>query len=192
MPFSEILWPAFSVFLGICVAAQFVLIRSVNQRFARQSAMMRQLFNGPNGEDLEALFNRQTDEIAAATCNSQKALEMMEAMNGQFSDCVQHFSLVRYDAFDDVTGQMSFSLALLDGNGNGSILTSIFGRTTSRCFGKTVFAGQPEQTLSEEEQQALCEALKNRVKTDLNAKNAVILQNGNANGHLNGVELVSP
>lgn len=192
MAFSEILWPAFSIFLGLCVAAQFVLIRSINQRFAHQSAMMRQLFNGPNGEDLEALFNRQTDEIAAATQNSQRALELVEAMDGQFSACLQNFSLVRYDAFDDVTGQMSFSLALLDGDGNGSILTSIFGRTTSRCFGKAVFAGQAEQTLSEQEQQALCEALKNRRKSDLSQKSAAILQNGAASGHLNGAELVSP
>ena len=68
--------------------------------------------------------------------------------------------LVRYNAFRETGSDLSFSLALLDRNFDGMVLTSLFGREESRCYGKPVKGGQSTHLLSEEEMQALNEARK--------------------------------
>jgi hypothetical protein len=72
---------------------------------------------------------------------------------------MQRVALVRYDAFDDVGGRLSFSCALLDGRGSGVVITSISGRQDTRVYAKPVHAGTSEHNLSEEEAEAIREAL---------------------------------
>jgi hypothetical protein len=71
----------------------------------------------------------------------------------------QRVALVRYDAFDDVGGRLSFSCALLDGRGNGVVITSISGRQDTRVYAKPVHGGTSEHNLSAEEEEAIREAL---------------------------------
>lgn len=70
-----------------------------------------------------------------------------------------NLGLVRYDAFDDMGGKMSFSLALLDDHGNGMVITSINARAESRAYAKPIRGGTSEHNLSADEQRAIAEAL---------------------------------
>jgi len=149
--------------LAVCVIIQFGMMATMNRRWATQSKMLRQFFSGPNDEDLQALLARVLEDSHFARDTAQRAHFGMEEALGRLEGCLQHFALVRYDAFEDVTGQMSFSLAMLDGHNNGAMISTIFGRNTSRCFGKMIVAGQCEQLLSDEEQQALIQALEAKV-----------------------------
>jgi uncharacterized protein DUF4446 len=72
---------------------------------------------------------------------------------------VQQVGLVRYDAFEDVGGRLSFSCALLDDHGGGVVLTSINGRQETRVYAKPVTAGTSSYNLSVEEQEAIQQAL---------------------------------
>jgi hypothetical protein len=72
---------------------------------------------------------------------------------------VRNVALVRYDAFEDVGGRLSFSCALLDDNGSGVVLTSINGRQETRVYAKPVTAGTSSYNLSAEEQEAIQGAL---------------------------------
>ena len=72
---------------------------------------------------------------------------------------VQRTGLVRYDAFDDMGGHLSFSAALLDGQGNGLVITSINGRQDTRCYAKPVEGWTSSHNLSEEEELAIQRAL---------------------------------
>jgi hypothetical protein len=72
---------------------------------------------------------------------------------------VQRVALVRYDAFEDVGGRLSFSCALLDDHGTGAVLTSINGRQETRVYAKPVTAGTSSYNLSTEEQEAIQQAL---------------------------------
>ena len=67
-------------------------------------------------------------------------------------------AVVRYDAFGDLAGALSFSAALLDDAGNGLVLSSINGRSETRTYAKGVSAGVSEAPLSPEEQEAIAEA----------------------------------
>jgi hypothetical protein len=66
--------------------------------------------------------------------------------------------LVKYNPFADSGGNMSFSLALLNNNGDGAVVTSLHSREGIRLYSKTVKGYQSEQTLTEEESQAIAAA----------------------------------
>jgi hypothetical protein len=72
---------------------------------------------------------------------------------------VRHVGLLRYDAFEDVGGRLSFSCALLDDHGNGVVITSINGRQETRVYAKSMTRGNSSYNLSTEEQEAIRQAL---------------------------------
>jgi hypothetical protein len=72
---------------------------------------------------------------------------------------VRNVGLVRYDAFEDVGGRLSFSCALLDDNGTGVVMTSINGRHDTRVCAKPVSEGHSPYSLSIEEEEAIRQAL---------------------------------
>jgi hypothetical protein len=148
----------------VLVVAQFFWVALLNKRLERQSRMVRQFFQGPSGEDLEGLLRRSM-EVAEQSANScENWAGQLAEIEARQRGCLQYFSVVRYDAFEDVTGQQSFSMALLDGSDNGVVVTAIFGRSSSRTFGKLITGGQAEQSLSSEEQEALLQALERKVE----------------------------
>lgn len=71
------------------------------------------------------------------------------------ADTLRHLAVVRYDAFDEMGGRLSWSLALLDDRGDGVVLTSIHGRSEARTYAKSVAGWRSEQELSPEEAEAV-------------------------------------
>jgi Protein of unknown function (DUF4446) len=80
------------------------------------------------------------------------------ALRAEAGDALRHLAVVRYDAFGDMGGHLSWSLALLDDAGNGVVLTSIHGRSDARTYAKNVAAWSSEQQLSPEEEEAIAHA----------------------------------
>lgn len=72
---------------------------------------------------------------------------------------VRRVGLIRYDAFEDVGGRLSFSCALLDERGNGVVVTSINGRQDTRVYAKPITGGKSAYNLSVEEEEAIRQAL---------------------------------
>ena len=90
----------------------------------------------------------------------------LAALRSDLAQALKHVAVVRYDAFGDMGGRLSFSAALLDDAGDGLVLTSINGRTETRTYAKPIVAGQGKQELSPEEAQAVHSA---RLGTGLSA-----------------------
>jgi uncharacterized protein DUF4446 len=80
------------------------------------------------------------------------------ALRAETGDALRHLAVVRYDAFGDMGGHLSWSLALLDNAGNGVVLTSIHGRSDARTYAKSVAAWSSDQQLSPEEEEAITHA----------------------------------
>lgn len=77
------------------------------------------------------------------------------------ADALRHVAVVRYDAFGDMGGRMSFSAALLDDSGDGIVFTSLNARSEARTYIRGIKAGQsPATPLSPEEEQAVQRAMK--------------------------------
>lgn len=79
----------------------------------------------------------------------------IDALRGDVSSSLRHLAVVRYDAFGDMGGHLSWSMALLDDAGDGVVLTSIHGRSDSRTYAKNVTSWTANQQLSPEEEEAI-------------------------------------
>lgn len=103
---------------------------------------------------------RQQDDLDALGAAVAGVVTGLEGTRAELADAVRHVAVVRYDAFEEMGGRMSFSAALLDDAGDGLVLTSINGRTETRSYAKGVKTGASESPLSPEEQQAIGFALR--------------------------------
>lgn len=80
------------------------------------------------------------------------------ALRAEAASALQHLAVVRYDAYADMGGALSWSLALLDDHGDGTVITSIHGRSEARTYAKTISDWTCEQPLSPEEEEAVSQA----------------------------------
>jgi len=69
----------------------------------------------------------------------------------QVQGCLQNVKIIRYDAFDAMGGELSYSILLTDAKKDGILLTSIYGREESRCYAKAIKEGKSATPLAEEE-----------------------------------------
>jgi hypothetical protein len=95
---------------------------------------------------------------------------------------VRDLAIVRYDALNEMTGQLSFSVALLDSAGDGVVLSSINTRSETRTYAKVVLGGAGAQRLAPEEEQAVRTA---RLGTGLRATAGPQAAGGPARGATN-------
>jgi hypothetical protein len=92
---------------------------------------------------------RDVDGVSARTAMLERELQ------GSFG----RVGLVRFNPFEDTGGNQSFALALIDGRGDGFVLSSLHARAGTRVYAKAVAGGASEAALSTEESEALRQAL---------------------------------
>ncbi|NEZ47866.1 DUF4446 family protein [Clostridium niameyense] len=127
------------------------VISSLNKLKLKYKKFMR----GTNNANIEELINNYLDKIDKAKEETEYVKELYSDLDKRVKGCVQKVAIVRYRAFDDVGSDLSYSIALLDSNNNGVILTSIFGRNESTTYAKPVDKGISRYELSSEENQVL-------------------------------------
>lgn len=98
-------------------------------------------------------------EAGAPTTPERQRIEALEAdvvnLRGELVQALRHVAVVRYDAFGDMGGRMSFSAAIVDDTGDGMVISSIHARGESRTYAKGIIGGDSEIVLTPEERQAL-------------------------------------
>jgi hypothetical protein len=130
-----------------------VLILMIRLRRVRREYMLLRGESGDN--DLLATVGesvgktREVEQRINLVTNAQEDLASVGRL------AVQRFAVVRYDAFEDMGGQLSFSAALLDDYGDGIVITSINGRTETRTYAKSVRGMKSQHNLSDEERAAI-------------------------------------
>lgn len=98
---------------------------------------------------------RAVEDLRADVADVQHALGIAQR---DLNAALRHVSVVRFDAFGDMGGRLSFSAAILDDNGDGVLLTSIHGHTESRMYMKTVTQRKADGRVSPEELEAIAAA----------------------------------
>ena len=119
---------------------------------------------GPHGDrDLVAHGVELHEAFGSLREYVEEVAQRLDARLGgaerRLDGAVTHRALVRYDAYNEMSGHQSLSIALLDANRSGIVLSSIHHRDSARLYAKQVKAGAAEQTLSPEEEEALRLAL---------------------------------
>ena len=113
------------------------------------------LLVGDEQASFTAAVGRQTAATQALRRDVLALRGDVAGSRGELARGLRHVAVVRYDAFGDMGGQLSFTVALLDDAGDGLVLTSINGRSETRTYAKGVQAGSGEQPLSPEELEAV-------------------------------------
>lgn len=113
-------------------------------------------------ETLRGILQGQGEQIQRL----ERAIRALHATDKkqkiEIEGSVRNVALLRYDAFEDVGGRLSFSCALLDDAGTGVVLTSINGRQETRVYAKQVRQGTSAHNLSLEEEEAIRRAMGGR------------------------------
>jgi hypothetical protein len=160
----------------VLAVAAIVLATLANRRWAarsRQHGVLPSPEGHATGSSAPAGPDRPPDPAASAQVEAlASAVESLggavAALRGQLDaaatapqvpprdpTALRHVALVRYDAFADVGGRLSYSLAVLDDTRSGLVLTTLAGKTDVRTYVRAISAGQAEGTLTAEEQQAI-------------------------------------
>ena len=117
---------------------------------------MLNFFKKPKKEpkDLKEVLN-YLEKVEKDLKTASQDLENLKERN---QSNLQKVAMVRYNPFAEVGGNQSFSIALLDGNNDGVVLTSHYGREFHRVYAKPVKGGSSEYSLSKEEKEAIARA----------------------------------
>jgi hypothetical protein len=143
-----------ALLLGVagCIAAA-VALRSQRKvrRAYRAFAMGRR-------DDVLTLLERHISEVRHLRGEVTELRRHAEHLRDLDRQAISKVGSVRYDAFEDMGGRLSFSLALLDEHHDGVVITAINGRTDTRVYVKPVTGGRSRHNLSEEEAAAIEQA----------------------------------
>ena len=143
----------------IALVAVLVLVRALRRLRADQRAIL----GGSSPQDLVAHaaeldrgFGSLNDYVGDVVASLDARLTAAE---GRLDGAVAFHGLVRYDAYNEMSGRQSTSIALLDSTGSGIVISSIHHRDQARLYAKQVVAGRAELEFSPEEEEAMRAAL---------------------------------
>lgn len=151
--------PYIMITLGIITFLLFILVIILFKSLGNIEKKYRKMMRGVNSKNLEDLIEKYLDKVDEANNNSAKALEECIRIENHMKGCIQKVSVIRFKAFDDVGSDLSFSIALLDDNNDGVILTGIYGRQESTTYAKPIDKGISRYDLSDEELTVLNQAI---------------------------------
>ena len=111
--------------------------------------------------DLDGVYAQTLEEVDRLRQDLAVAREEIEGLRRAVRTKVSSAQLLRYNAFQDLGSDLSFSFALLDDEQNGVVVSSIYGRDESRTYAKPVHAGVSTYALTEEEMQVITDVIRN-------------------------------
>lgn len=120
------------------------------------------LLRGSEGTNFVEIVNDNIDQVHGLLEEVDALSERYAAVLRRVAGAVQHVGVVRFDAFRDLGGLLSFAVALLDDRGNGLVFSSIYGRSESRTYAKPVIERSSSYELSPEEREAIRLAMQSK------------------------------
>ncbi len=147
--------------IAILVAMVFILIylTSVSIKMSRFMKKYKLFMRGKDGVSLERAFESNFIEVdRIAEQNKNQSLEIQK-LRDQMSRTPVKTGIVKYDAFPDVGGRMSFALAMLDMNNTGFVMNAIHSKEGCYTYIKEIVKGESYIVLGQEEKDALRQAV---------------------------------
>jgi uncharacterized protein DUF4446 len=124
-------------------------------------AWRRQFATGEGlAENVEQIIAKLATKIKGLESGQEMGSANMTRLENLLGHSIQHVGLIRYNSMADEGGNLSFSIALLDARHSGVVITSLHGRQQNRTYAKQITEAESETTLSDEERNAIFDALK--------------------------------
>lgn len=126
----------------------------------RLSSSYQKMMQGADGQSIEQMMLARIQEIEELKQSVRELQAKQKMISADGMKHLQRVGLVRFNAFDNTGGDLSFSLAMTDAERNGFVLSGIYGREEARVYAKPIAAGESTYMLTKEEKQALESAAK--------------------------------
>lgn len=145
------------LFIGLTAVALLLLILVIvlMVKFSKLSRRYQKFMSGRNAKSLEKDIVGLYEDNKLIKASMDKNRKDIENLCRKFESAFQKIGVVKYDAFNQMGGQLSFSLALLDENDNGFILNSVHSAEGCYSYTKEIKAGLCDIALGDEEKKAL-------------------------------------
>lgn len=142
-----------AAFVLILILIIIVLIQTV--KISKLSKRYNKFMSGKNAKSLEEEFEGIFEDNKFIKASTEKNRKDIQSLYRKFEGAFQKMGIVKYDAFNQMGGQLSFSLALLDENDNGFILNSVHSAEGCYSYTKQIKNGLCDISLGDEEKKAL-------------------------------------
>lgn len=152
--------------LIVLVIVLTVITVSMSIRLSRLSRKYHSFMKGKDGQSMERAFSQKFKEIDKLKSQSDNHQYDIHTLKRRYKKTLNRYGIVKYDAFDDVGGKLSFALAMLDSDNTGFILDAIHSRDNCFLYLKEIVKGESYIMLSEEEIEALKRAV-NEIDDDV-------------------------
>ncbi len=152
------------ILLAIILVISFILgklwidLRATRNKFS-------QLLNENSSQNVEQMLLEHLKDRQDLRKHLETVDERVTSIERKLQRSKRHVGLVRFDAFPDIGGNQSFTLAVYDDNGDGAIVSSIVGRADNKVYGKNLINGKSDHNLTGEEQQAILMAIQTPTKS---------------------------
>jgi hypothetical protein len=150
-------WAISLIALALGLAA-LIWVVFLSFRYRRLVKFQNEFFQGKTGADLEEVIVAHNEQLHRLISELRELGRQHKELAALQELAVQRVGLVRFNSFSESGGSNSFSLALLNAQGRGAVITSLFGRDSQRVYVKPIEAGDSKIPLTEEEKQAIMES----------------------------------
>jgi uncharacterized protein YlxW (UPF0749 family) len=124
-------------------------------RQVRLERRLKTLLTAASGEDLETLLQSYLAQVQETASQVQDLNALAKRLQVAARYSLQHLGVVRFNPFPDTGGNQSFAIALVDGHGNGVVISSLHAREGTRVYAKPLKKWESEYALTDEEKQAI-------------------------------------
>lgn len=152
--------PAYFVIalLVICIGL-LVYIISVNKKLNQLNEKYKKFMGGKDGKTLEHLIEKRFSQVDDLIQCDKKTNEKIKEINENFLITFQKIGIVKYDAFNEMGGKLSFALALLNKENTGFVINAMHSREGCYTYIKEIIKGESYILLGDEEQEAVEKAV---------------------------------
>ena len=145
--------------LVVVVFALVLAVIGLIRRARKLGRRLESLTQGSDAASLEGVLGSHLERVRQVVRDVDTVAARTAMLERDFQNAFGRVGLVRFNPFEDTGGNQSFALALLDGRGDGFVVSSLHSRTGTRVYAKAVSRGSSEAALSSEESEALRQAL---------------------------------
>jgi Protein of unknown function (DUF4446) len=138
--------------LVLAIVGLILRTRKLNRR-------LDSITRGSDEQSLEAVLGSHLERVRHVVRDVEAVSARTALVEREIGSALRRVGIVRFNPFEETGGNQSFALALLDGRGDGFVVSSLHARAGTRVYVKAVAGGSSETALSSEESEALRQAL---------------------------------
>ena len=148
-----------AIALSVCCVVLLILVIISLCKLKTLKRRVDSLTRGKDTESLEDIILSYLKRVESLEEGEEITRAALTAIKDNLKITYQKKGLVKYDAFREMSGALSYSLALLDKENNGVLISSMYSREGCYTYAKDIVNGESKINLSEEEEEALKQAI---------------------------------